>query len=242
MDVLRQTIDGSSVSIRAPAGEQLSRPSSVATYAINGRWQEFTTSDRDGGRAVADTLGVALTQTFSYQQGTLSLGTKSFHSKDTDGSGVHVDLMHFGLWEGRQSSVFTHLYNGNAQELIPVFEAFTIVESPEGAWLLPKNRRQVTLAREPSFLQEFSELGLLLVRPLTKSLARNLPSWSGTPTSGGELFVGRRPDSVHFVLVGQRSLTEVMPDGTDCDKDVPIIASLQVAWQPGSLVAPSMRG
>jgi hypothetical protein len=88
----------------------------------------------------------------------------------------------------------------------------------------------VTLAKEPSFLQEFSGLGLLLARPLTADLAKRLPRWAGTRTAGGELFLGRRPDSVHFILVGNQSLTEIMPATADCGDDTPNLAQLSVTW------------
>jgi hypothetical protein len=236
--VLHDTIDGSSVTISAPTGENISRPSSVGVFAINGQWREFTTTDREGGRKVADELGISLTQSYKYQGGSLFLGTRSFQSRS--GDYIQADLMHLGVWEGANSSVFAHLYNGSAQDLVAIFQAFTIAEGQRGARIAPKDRTRVTLAKEPIFLQEFSKVGLLLVRPLTRSLAKNLPRWSGTRTAGGELFVGRRPDSVHFVLVGQQSLTQIMPDGTDCDSDVPNIAGLEVAWRPGSLLAAGM--
>jgi hypothetical protein len=238
MKVLHDTIDGSSVTISAPAGTRMSRPSSVGVFAVNGQWREFTTTDREGGRGVADELGISLTQSYKYQGGSLSLGTKSFRSRS--GDYIQTDLMHLGVWEGTHSSIFAHLYNGSAQDLAAIFQAFTIVEGQRGARIAPKDRTRVALAKEPIFLQEFSGVGLLLVRPLTRSLARNLPRWSGTQTAGGELFVGRRPGSVHLVLVGQYSLTQIMPDSADCDSDVPNIAGLEVAWQPSSMIAAGM--
>jgi hypothetical protein len=237
MEVFRDAIEGSWVGIRAPGGQPISRPSSIAVFAVRGRWHEFTASDLESGRSVAAALGIELALTYAYQRGTLYLGTKSFPDPTVQGAYQHADLLHFGVWEGERFSVHTHIYNGSPHDLIPVFDEFTIVEAPHGLRLLPKDPKRVTLAREPSFLQEFSNLGLLQVRPLTRSLARNLPRWSGTPTPGGELFVGRLAERTHFVLVGGQSVTEIMPDTTDCHSDVPNMADLQVTWRPGELVA-----
>ncbi len=239
MEALREAVDGSSVIIRAPDAQPTSRPTSIGVFAVKGRWQEFTTSDRAAGRSIATALGIELTQTYTYQLGTLSLGTRSFYFPGPDGG--QTDLVHFGVWEGELFSIHTHLYDGTAQDLIPIFDEFRIVEGARGVHLVPRDSRQTRLAREPSFLQEFSHLGLLNVRPLTRSLARNLPKWQGTRAAGGELFVGRRPDSVHLLLIGKRSHTMIMPDGGSCDDDdLSQIMRLEVAWHPGTLVATNM--
>jgi hypothetical protein len=228
-------IDGSTVTIEATAFNPDFHASSVGVYAINGRWQEFTTSYRDFGAAVAADLGLSLNESYTLQGGRLRLGTTSVHFPDM-GKGVsQTDLLHLAVWEGRRFSVHTHLYNGKAHDLIDVFDRFEVLEDADGIRLRPRDPEHTKFSREPSLLREVPNIGVLQVRPMTPQIARTVPTWQGTAVRGGELFVGRRPDSLHLVLVGKRSHTLIMRHGDECGKeDLSHIRRLSVDWRTPS--------
>jgi hypothetical protein len=228
-------IDGSTVSIEATTFNPDFHASSVGVYNVNGHWQELTTSYRGFGAAVAADLGLSLTESYTLQGGRLRLGTTSVYFPDM-GEGVsQTDLLHLAVWEGRRFSVHTHLYNGKAHDLIDVFDRFDIVENAVGIHLQPREPSQVKFAKEPALLREVPSIGLLQVRPMTPRVARTVPSLRGTAVSGGELFVGRRPGSLHLVLVGKRSHTLIMRRGDDCGhEDLSHIRRMTVDWRTAS--------
>lgn len=233
------TIDGSEVDVHAPNSTARSEPSSIGVFTIGGTWREFTASYREFGRDVAEIMGVKLTESYAFQGGVLHLGSALIRPREH--AAGNTDLLHLGVWEGGNYSVHTHLYNGTARDLIPLFNEFRISEGPLGIQLLPRAPKRIRLAREPSLFHELSGVGLLAVKPLTRPLARNLPSWRGTRAAGGELFAGRRPGSVHLLLVGRRSHTMIMRNGEGCDESaVADIMRLQVEWRPGAQLARAM--
>lgn len=240
MQARHVTIDGSLVDLRAPASRPASEPSSVGVFTVKGVWQEFTASYREFGRDVARDMGVKLTESYAYRGGTLGLGTRTFSERLKDGTRQN-DIYHLAVWEGRKFSVHTHLYNGSRRDLIPIFDEFRILEGPRGIQLVPRTPKHTKLVKEPTLLQEIPRVGLLLIEPLTRPMARNLPKWGGTPTVGGQLYAARRPDNLHFVLVGQRSHTTILPDGEECEKDdLKSMAALEISWQPGPMLAKAM--
>jgi hypothetical protein len=232
VQVTHVAIDGSTVTIDATAFNPDFHASSVGIYTINGHWQEFTTSYRDFGAAVAADLSLSLGESYTLQGGRLRLGTTSVHFPDM-GKGVRqTDLLHLAVWEGRRFSVHTHRYNGKAHDLIDVFDRFDLLEDAGGIHLQPRDPGQVRFAREPSLLREVPGVGVLQIRPMTPQVARTVPPWRGTAVAGGELFVGRRPGNLHLVLVGKRSHTLIMRQGEDCGKDdLSQIQRMSVDWR-----------
>jgi hypothetical protein len=224
-------IDGSNVAIEAVTFNPEYHASSVGVYAIDGHWHEFTASYQEFGRAVAADLDLALTESYSYRGGRLLLGTTTVTFADM-GEGVsQTDLLHLGVWEGDRFSVHTHLYNGRAHDLIDIFDRFDLVEEPLGLRLVAKDADRVALAKEPSLLRQVPHVGVLQIRPMTRRVARTVPKWRGARVQGGELFVGRRPGSLHMVLVGSRSHTLIMRDGDECgQEDMSHVLRLNVDW------------
>lgn len=235
MRVAHLAIDGSVVTITAPALNHDFHATSIGVYTVNGHWQEFTTGSRDFGEAVADDIGLTLTESYAFQGGALRLGTASVQFPGRAAGDAQTDLVHLGVWEGNRFSVHTHLYNGSAHDLISIFDLFEIIEDPLGLHLQPRDPDRTSLAKEPSLLREVPYVGLLQVRPMTRRMARTVPRWRGTAAAGGELFVGRRPGSLHLVLAGAGSHTLIMRDGDDCGKeDLSHILRLDVGWRPAT--------
>lgn len=234
MEHQHTAIDGSTVTIDAAVDPQR-QASSVGVYTVDGRWQELTTSYLEFGRDVALDLGVELTESYRYQGGALLVGTTSVAFAREGGQPPQNDLLHLAVWEGREHSVHTHLYNGRAHDLIAVLDRFTLDEHAAGVRLLPRDPGRTRLAREPSVLREVPSVGLLHIRPMTRKVARMVPSWKGASARGGELFVGRRPGSLHMVLAGRRSHTLIMREGEECSKeDLSRVMLLDVDWRTPS--------
>lgn len=228
-------IDGSVVTIEAGALDAGMQASSVAVFTIDGRWQEFTASYLDFGAEVADDLGVRLAESYRFQGGTLRLGSTMVRFPATETTAAQTDLLHLGVWEGRDFSVHTHLYNGAAHDLIQIFERFHIIEQPLGIRLVPTQPQRTPLAKEPMVLREVPDVGLLQITPLTPRVARTVPKWRGTQLAGGELYRGQRPGDLHFVLVGARSHTLIMRGGEDCTKqELSQLSRLRVDWLPAA--------
>jgi hypothetical protein len=238
--VLHQALDGSHVRVVATEADLTNDASSISTFYVDGRAQEFTASNRGFGEAVALEVGLRFEEEYAFQGGRLRLasGVQSFPTGDPDGT-VNVVSLHIGTWEGEKYSVHTHLYGESADGLLGIFNQFLILESALGIRLTQKDPERTPLYSDPKVMKDVPQLGLLQVKPLSTEAARYLPRWEGTRVAGGELFAeadmaaaGDECGKTTFYLVGKDSVSYIAPrEGASRQELARQLATLRVAWR-----------
>jgi hypothetical protein len=204
-------INGGHVRLSCDGAELTGPATSVVAVALGRRRNEFTSGPLDAGETFARiSSGVELTESYSLQGGRLRIGVRA-HLDQMNGI---TDVVRVGVWEGQAWSIYVAMYGGaQSSDVIALFNAVTIAETPTGATITPKEHSGVAFAEDPVVIKLVSGLGLLEIAPLTKDVARGLPRWNGAPVGGGELFVeDRGTPRMHFVLVASTAKTLVMPD------------------------------
>jgi hypothetical protein len=231
-------LDGSRVSVSGVAVDVDRPASSFLTVYVNGRTWEFTGGHRTFGRDVAAESKIEFDERFSFQNDTICAGAVNQVVSVPGGTpDFFQTTFRIVVWEGRNYSVHTHVYDGSTAEALGAFDAFRLVETPDGVRMVRRQADKAPNYRAPDLLKEIPEIGLVHIRELTREAARSLPSWPGTRVRGGELFTsgsaaGDTCGEASFTLVGATSVASVMPEAsTASDTVVAGLQELVVDWQ-----------
>lgn len=220
-----RVIDGSSVSVDFSDDADLTQR--FATFSIfdwGSHRQEFAAGTADFGAVVAEHLEIVLDESYSYQGGTLRIGSTILYDEATRISAVR----RFGVWEGVNHSLKTLLHHAETADMIALLDQFSIEETPAGITLHPNEPKSTRVvvggtAHVPRLLQNVPGLGLLEIKQRTPAYARRLPVWSGRRTRGGELFVeDRDSDQMTLLLVGEGVLTRLYPNAAQASEETMI--------------------
>lgn len=165
--------------------------------------------------------GMRLTEEFSFQDGTLLLGAGNQIVGDDGARYGHVQpdgtirpgRVHMAVWEGETHSLLTFRYTADDSfNLLSILGHFQITEVPTGVKATPRDTATTFYVSGPKTAVDVPQLGLLDIRKLTPELAKGLPKDNGTRVRGGELFAAKRGDDLlYFVLVGESTVTYVLP-------------------------------
>jgi len=133
------------------------------------------------------TASVSGVETLDIHGGRLDLGTFNCVDPETDSP----IALHYGVWEGANGCIATHVYNEGYSDLVRRFELSEIDDSPlgvvltgPGEWIEPASQVQL-----------IDDVGIVHVQPLTEKVRRGIPPWRGTAVRGGELFRSEPPTS-----------------------------------------------
>ena len=221
-------LDGSEVTISMEA-DLSGYPSSVGVFDVSGYQREFTAGNLELGQwAAREVSGVTLTESYGHQRGVLRIGSRIVSNNLYDGE----DRVWVGVWEGKQSSLVTQLFNlKDSSEVVSLFAAFEIRELPRPCELTLKPMdARVVADGLPIVAKEVPNVGLIEINRITNQMIRSVPKHSGTPVRGGELFFAEA--TAHFLLLGQTTSTTVLPDpGTGHDDVASRVETLTVSWK-----------
>lgn len=233
--VRRLAVDGSSVTFDA-AFDLSAPPVSVmdvrVAHPLRERTVEFVAGDRAlANWAAEEVVGVDLTQSFSCQNGELSVGSGT--TVGADGSSTP---MSFATWRGEQTSVGIQDHgSSDSSELVALFDAFRIEEVAGRGVSLTPDRSSVSVTdvpRAPSVAQRVEGVGIVEAFPATRRNVNVIPRWAGLTTQGGELFVDGQAGAEYFVLAARTSLTLISPEaGVGLDDVSEALDSLVVEWR-----------
>lgn len=243
----RLALDGSTVHIRS-AMQFVDNYTSVGALDVGlprRSWQEFIAGPLGFGEEFAlspETAdGMAFDEEYSFQGGRLRLGWGKEHvgpdgaeywERGPDGHGRPKPIR-IGVWEGQSFSLTTVIRGDTASDLLAIFEAITITESPLGLVVTPTDRGRRSFLEGPSVLQDVPELGLLDIADVSDPAVRALPRRKhGTPVKGGELFVEARGEPMmSFMLVGETSRTYIIPHPGIAEQQlVDGSSNLEISW------------
>lgn len=188
--------------------------------------------------------GMQLQYEFSYQGGTLWLGSGTQMTGPDGAEYAEVGLdgeirparVHMAAWEGENHSLLLPRYTGETLELLAILEHFFITETPDGVQCIPRDRSLTLYVSSPTILLDMPDFALLDIRQLTPQVSGALPKGAGTPVRGGELFVsGGTSPHMHLVLVGETTVTYIMPEDVPEDRLMAGAEDLFVSgqWGPG---------
>ena len=221
-------LDGSVVTISMEA-DLSGYPSSVGVFDVSGYQREFTVGHLELGQwAAKEVSGVTLTESYGHQRGVLRIGSRIVSNNLYNGE----DRVWVGVWEGKQSSLITQLFNlKDSSEVVSLFAAFEIRELPRPCELTLKPMdARVVADGLPIVAKEVPNVGLIEIDRITNQTARSLPRHAGTRVRGGELFLAESP--AHFLLLGQTTLTTVVPHpGTGHDDVAGRLETLTISWR-----------
>lgn len=234
MEGVLRAADGSAVEID-PLPEPLSHWTSAIQFTAHGRIQEFTVGVSGLGDSVAESFGMSsYSHRLTVSGGELRLGR---HVSRSTRDGV-VDDLTLAAWVGHNFGFVTHLYNSEPGVLIDLLTWFSFEELSDGVAIRPATG--AVALRGVQVSQEFAQLGLLDVQPLTSELAATLPRWQGTPVQGGELFRDvLSTGEPYFLLVGNGSQTVVVPpqnaaSPSGISKSLEALSQTGVHWRRSS--------
>lgn len=194
---------------------------SVVGVAVRGRLHELTAGPAGLGEEVAAALGVGrFDEELSYRGGTLLLG----RARPYDRQVRLVEDLVLVVWRGREHCLVTQFYGASTAAVLAVLRTLRIEEHADGVSVRPEPGAGSDFASPSTVLKQVPRLGLLELSPLTDQHARTLPSWSGLPTSGGELFRDRLSDGrPYFVLATADTWTTVVPLADSPTEQVPAL-------------------
>ena len=183
---------------------------------------------------------VSFIEEYSYQRGRLRIATGTqpvgpdgaeYWDVGPDGSMRPMPL-HVAVWEGKGRSLRTHLYGGEAADLLVILEQFEIAERPRGLTCIPRDPEQASFVEGPSIIKDVPGFALLEIFQLSARTARTLPRHAGTTVSGGELFVdGVGTSRIHLLLVGESAVTWIVPELSASELDLlDGVSRLEVKW------------
>lgn len=198
-------LDGRHATVASETADLAGAASSVGIFRVDGKRQEFTAGTRELIDALTGIHGVPVVEEFSFQGGTLVL-----HRGASLAGPVCVTT-----WLADGAAVMTAFYNevSTAQAVAQLNRfQFGVDATTRAATVTPRNPAATPIEDAAVIAKDVSNLGLLVIAPLTRAQARALPRWRGTRVRGGELFVdapGAR--EMHFILANDSSVTTVMP-------------------------------
>lgn len=160
--------------------------------------------------------GTKLDQEFSFQNGTLRLGSGDQIAGEDGayyGSNGHPGRVQWAVWEGNAHSLLTFRYTASGDfDLLAVLQNFQLNESSDGISAIPIDRGNSLYISGPKITVDVPDFALLDARQLTPKEARELPKGRGTKVRGGELFVAHKDDHhKYLVLVGETTVTNIHP-------------------------------
>jgi hypothetical protein len=203
----------------------LSRPTTTYGVAVAGTyWQQFGTGPLTYGPMFASEQGYPMTEEYSFQGGTLRIGSRDY----TDEVTKVFSVIRLAVWEGSRYSLRTIKYDMPSSEMIAVLDQFTFEETESGLVLRPKGSSSLAFSRvehPPFLLKDVPRVGVFEMKQLTRSSAAGLPARQGKRVRGGELFVSRRGTvTMTYVLASKKAFLRVDPDLYEHEDSV--IASL----------------
>ena len=208
--------DGSFVNLDGDL--DFSRPgTSLVEIGGVGRNQQFACGTISFGEWSATEVGVTeFTEEYTFQEGSLRIGSAVI--KDSpESKGV---LAHMGVWEGYQYSVKTQVLGGDTSSVLYLFGLLNIVEGALGVRLEPRNGASILRMGSyvPRLLKVIPDIAVVTVRE--RAPDASLPDWSGSEVSGGELFVKRERPALSLLLVGESTLTSIVPFSYTSEKEL----------------------
>ncbi len=224
-------INGPSVRIEGPSLD-LTRPTTTFGVATAGSYrQELGAGPRTFGPAVAQDWGVNLTEEYSFQKGTLRIGTVNY----TDAVTKVFSIIRIGIWEGEATSLKTTRYDVGSDEMIAVLSEFIFDETEFGLMLSPNPGSSFSYdlnEKAPMLFKDIPGVGVLEIKRLTKATSRRVPPWEGKQVRGGELFVtDRGSPKMTYLLVSPSALTIIDPDFERPEEEVvDALSEMTVAW------------
>jgi hypothetical protein len=209
------------------------------------RWQEFIAGPVSYGEEFALSPntgdGMVFDEEYAFQGGRLRLGWGKEHvgpdgaeywERGPYGHGRPKPIR-FGVWEGQAFSLTTVIRGDTSSDLLAIFEAITITESPLGLTVTTTSLGRRSFVEGPSVLQDVPELGLLDIADVSDPAVRALPRRKrGTPVKGGELFVEARGEpTMSFMLVSETSRTYIIPHPGIAEQQlVDGVSNLEISW------------
>ncbi len=196
------------------------------------RTVEFISGPRDNARwAATEVSGVELTESFACQGGELHVG-----AGQTAGDDGSTSPLLFGVWEGESNSIgVAYHWSTDPAELLALFEEFELREEEAGVAMRPRTAAvEVTeFPQPPSVAIRVEDLGIVEAYPATRQSVRAVPAWAGTPTSGGELFLGGQAGAEFFLLAARSAVATISPQaGVDVATVSEALDALAVEWRP----------
>jgi hypothetical protein len=173
----------------------------------------------------------SFTEEYDYEGGSLG-----FCSGEFDYPQGERRVVRAGIWTGESYSLFTFMYGGRSSDLVDVFEAIDLDESPDGVTITPRDGTSLALSdagfQVPRMLKNFTSVASVESRKLTAFITSTLPTETGMPVEGGELFQLEHEDGRYLlVLVGESAYTRIIPRRGALESDVMALAgSLAIEW------------
>jgi hypothetical protein len=181
----------------------------------------------------------AFEESYSYQGGQLRIGSAPVDA------GVDPELTGTGgayriwlwYWQGTQFSlafIVNRVIEGERPDFIEAFETFDLAETHEGITMVPRSPSEVATTNV-EVVKEVPPLGLLTILD-SASASELVPSWTGTPVAGGELFVSELSDALpaFFLLVGTTATTVIQPLGDEpleAPARMHALETVTIAWE-----------
>lgn len=217
-------IDASRVSISS-AADLRAVATSAGRYSVDGIVREVTTQPAGFFPLLARAEGFEPTEEYQYRGATLHLG-RAVHADPVSGT-RRVDTA--AVWDDGSVSMALIASDLTTEALLALLDRFDLQPHPEGLAVLPG--RGVAWYDAPQLVKELPGVGLLEITPLANDTAGALPSWPGTPVTGGELYRDElAPGVPYVVLVTETARVNVLPDDGGTEAAAAGAAALRVDW------------
>lgn len=194
------------------------------------------------GLALSPQLGrdVALVHELELQRGALRIWSGlqtiaedgvEYFDPGQDGT-PHPAPVHFAGWSAGGYEVLVTRYSGPADEMLRILEDFSLTATPEGVVCTPVDPSVFWFVQPASVIVDVPDTGVVEVFELAGNKARSLPTHSGTPVVGGELFVGGQEASHrYFVHVSDSAVSYLAPgDPEESQAALDFLGGLRVTW------------
>lgn len=219
MPIAVDLIDGGTLSIEGIDDSDIAlAPRSHGVWQFDGRGKMIVGLPVDAAFDVPDT-GTMFTDSFSYQGGTLSLGTDIM----LDRRQLPEADRRWAVWEGLKYAFVLELV-GVLDEAAALtdrvwrfLEQFAVLETSNGVTLLARERAEAIPFASHQLRHTYLEvhtIGRVKVSPLTEAARSLLPSWGGYRVLGGELFHDEEPGQLpahRLILVNDTTVASITP-------------------------------
>jgi hypothetical protein len=207
-EVAHRALDGMRFVYRSGSAD-LSHPGmSVAKVTVNGVLRGFTSGPLRAGALLAERLGVTFDQELTTQGGRLRIGQVI----QRDEAGRATDRLVLAVWDGREYSVFTHLYDGGHVEALALVNAVRITERADGIVITPREEARAAFDDAARSVKWIPGLGTVEAARLDAKRVKALPSWQGAQVPAGELFRDSLGNGTSYlVLATSTAVVTVVP-------------------------------